>query len=66
MQRLASVAAGSWAHSVWHEAVIGLSDSAAASITGIVWAAVLPSGRLQVPVQKAVECQQLGELNSRR
>lgn len=64
VQRLASVAAGSWVHGAWHEAVIGLPGSAATSMTGIVGAAVIPRGRLQVLVQMAVESQLLGGLNS--
>src|SRR5450830_291402 len=47
-QRLPSVAAGSWVHGAWHEAVIGLPGSAEASMTGIEGAAVIQLGRPQV------------------
>lgn len=46
VQRLESVAAGSWVYGAWHEAVIGLPGCAAASMTGIVGAAVILRGRL--------------------
>jgi hypothetical protein len=65
LQRLPSVAAGSWVHGAWHEAVIGLPCSAAASMTGIEGAAVIQLGRPQVPLQIAVERQLLKWPNSR-
>ncbi len=34
MQRLPSVAAGSWVHGTWHEAVIGTSGNAAVAVPG--------------------------------
>ena len=59
LQRLLPVAAGSWVHGAWHEAVIGLPGIAAASMTGIEGAAVIQLGRPQAPFQIAVECQLL-------
>ena len=45
VQRLPSVAPGSWVHSAWYEAVIGSPSSTAASMTGIKKAAVIQCGR---------------------
>lgn len=44
MQRVPSVAAGSWVHGAWHEAVIGSPGGPAASMTGIEGAAVIVLG----------------------
>jgi hypothetical protein len=48
VQRLRSVAAGSWVHGAWHEAVIGSPGGAASSMTGIEGAAVIQRGRPHV------------------
>ena len=64
MQRLPSVLAKSWVHGAWHEAVIGLPGRSAASMTGIVGAAVIQLGRPQVSLLIAAQRQLLEGLNS--
>lgn len=64
MQRLPSVAAGSWVRGTWHDPDIRLPASVAVSMAGIAGAAVLQLGWPQELVQTAVECQLLGGLNS--
>lgn len=45
MQRSPSVAIGNRVHGTWHEAVIGLRDSATASTTGVEGAEVIQRDR---------------------
>lgn len=64
LQRLPWVAAGSWVHGTWHEAVIRLSGSAAASMTGNEGSTVIQRDRLQVapPTRGRVSAAQRAEL----